>query len=291
MVRNAILLTVPFLVCLGCHRPSRQPAFQTVSIGDSATIIDVCFPSPSIDGMLHYRVIAPKTALDERLPLLYLFHGANSGPIEIMERSAVVKLAITNRLIVVIPEVGFSYYTNAKHKRHSRWEDAMVLDLPRDVLARFPVLLGREHTGVAGISMGGYGASKLALKHPELYSFVGIMSGALDITQRQPALRRWGQTLRIWSIFGLRQDSRHDDDVFYLLDHIVNVQPVSWFESCGKDDPLDSVNARFVKKLCERGIKVDAITTPGGHEWKSWNAAMPQLFTAASISLRQLSRR
>src|SRR4029077_1401425 len=140
----------------------------------------------------------------------------NSGPVEMMERSEVVKLAADERLIVVIPEAECSYYTNAKHKRHARWEDAITLDLPGDVEGRFPVLKGREHTGIAGISMGGYGAVKLALKHPELYGFAGNMSGSLDITRRAASVPRWGQTWRIWMTFGVRPSTRRDEDVFDL---------------------------------------------------------------------------
>jgi S-formylglutathione hydrolase FrmB len=47
----------------------------------------------------------------------------------------------------------------------------------------------REDTGVAGISMGGCGAVKLAIKHPALYGSVGTMSGALDITRRPASMR------------------------------------------------------------------------------------------------------
>jgi S-formylglutathione hydrolase FrmB len=96
----------------------------------------------------------------------------------------VVHLASTAHLIVVMPDAGYSYYTNAKHKRNARWEDAVTGELRHDVESRFPVLRGREHAGIAGISMGGYGAVKLALQHPELYGFAGGMSGALDITRR-----------------------------------------------------------------------------------------------------------
>ncbi len=125
-----------------------------------------------------------------------------------MERSELVNLAIAARLIVVMPEADLSYYTNAKHERHARWEDAIVLELPRDVEARFPVMKGSEHTGIAGISMGGYGAVKLTLKHPGRYGFTASMSGPMDITRRRASVRRWGQTWRIWTIFGVRPSTR-----------------------------------------------------------------------------------
>jgi S-formylglutathione hydrolase FrmB len=83
--------------------------------------------------MLWYRAIVPKIALGERLPVLSLLHGANSGPLEMTERSQIVKLATGERLIVVIPDAGYSYYSNAKHRRHAQWEDAIMLNLPRDL--------------------------------------------------------------------------------------------------------------------------------------------------------------
>ena len=287
IVRRLIIASLLCIVCSGCtHSPRRADTVEQVSKDNEATVTDVHFRSPSIDGMFWYRTIVPKVESNERLPVLYLLHGIDSDPREVMEHSSVLRLATASRLIIVMPAAGYSYYTNAKHKRNARWEDAVAQELPRDVENRFPVLSGREHTGIAGISMGGYGAVKLALKHPELYGFAGNMSGSLDITRRQASLRRWGQTLRIWNTFGVRPNIRRDEDVFDLLDRAVEVRSVTWFESCGKNDALLSVNERFARKLRERGVILDLITTSGGHDWQSWNAAMPDLFRIAEKALR-----
>lgn len=96
--------------------------------------------------MFWYRIVVPKVGLNERLPVLYLLHGIDSDPKELMEHAAILKLAIASRLIIVLPEAAFSYYTNAKHKRNARWEDGVAQDLPHDLENRFPVLRGREHT-------------------------------------------------------------------------------------------------------------------------------------------------
>jgi putative lysine transport system ATP-binding protein len=236
--------------------------------------------------MLWYRIIIPSHGPTERLPVLYLLHGANSGPEEILDRSNIVDLASAEHLIVVIPEADNSYYTNAQHLLHARWEDAIAIDLPHDVTTNFTVQQGREHTGIGGISMGGYGAIKLTLKHPDLYSFAGVMSGPLDITRRQPSLRRWSQTTRTWSIFGYLPSTKRNEDVFNLLDRDPPRQDVRWFASCGKDDPLEPVNLLFAKKLTERGVSLNVMMTRGGHDWQSWNTAMPQLIKTAAQALR-----
>jgi poly(3-hydroxybutyrate) depolymerase len=89
-----------------------------VSANNSVGVTDVHFYSESIGGLLWYRAIAPKLSPSEKLPVLYLLHGINSGPIEIMQHSAVGKLASIHRLIVILPEAEFSYYVNAKHRWH-----------------------------------------------------------------------------------------------------------------------------------------------------------------------------
>lgn len=286
MVRRLIWLGLLCVCESACRSPKQPETVVQVFADDTVSVTDVHFRSSGIDGVFWYRIVVPKIGPNERLPVLYLLHGANSGPVEIMERSDVVRLSSASHLITVIPDGEFSYFTNAKHKRNARWEDAVTQELTSDVETRFPVLRGREHRGVAGISMGGYGAVKLALKHPELYAFAGSMSGALDITQRYASLRRWAQTWRIWRIFGVRLSARRDEDVFDLLEGAKEVKNATWFESCGKDDPLLGVNERFAHQLRVRGAKPQSVTTSGGHDWRSWNTAMPDLFASAEKALR-----
>jgi S-formylglutathione hydrolase FrmB len=223
------------------------------------TVTDVRFPSTSIDGLLWYRAVVPPVNAGELLPVLYLLHGANSSPAEIMERSQLVNLAIAARLIVVMPEADLSYYTNAKHERHARWEDAIVLELPRDVEARFPVMKGSEHTGIAGISMGGYGVVKLTLKHPGRYGFTASMSGPMDITRRRASVRRWGRRGGSGpsSVCGLAQET------------------TKMFLNCS-----------IAQRMRERGMNLDLINTPDSLDWQSWNVAMPGMFKTAEKSLR-----
>ncbi|HEY6376786.1 MAG TPA: alpha/beta hydrolase family protein [Edaphobacter sp.] len=289
-MRHPSTLLLSIVLSLGCtaprHHGSQARVQQIVKVASPATITDVHFWSESLEAMLWYRIIIPPHEPAERLPVLYLLHGANSGPEEVMERSNVVDLASSEHLIVVIPEADNSYYTYAQHLSHARWEDAITIDLPHDVATNFAVQQGREHTGIGGISMGGYGAIKLTLKHPDLYSFTGVMNGPLDTTRRPPSLHRWSQTTRTWSIFGYLPSTRRNEDVFDILNHAPPKHDVRWFASVGKNDPLKPVNLLFVKKLNEHGVPLNVLMTPGGHDWQSWNTAMPQLIKTAAQTLR-----
>ncbi len=290
-MRKAIIGTIlpaalVALCCVACNRAPEPATVQTISTTNAIIISDVHFHSPSIGGILWYRIIVPTPRGSERLPVLYLLHGANSSPVEVMERSDVAQLAATEHLAVVIPDGKYSYYTNAKHRRNARWEDAITRDLMEDVGTRFPVLVGREHTGIAGMSMGGYGAAKLSLKNPDLYGFTGVVSGALDITRRPVRLRRLDQTWRIWTIFGLRRSTRREEDVFEILRNSKQLPQTTWFVSSGESDPLHDVGERFARQMRQHGMEPNFITTQGGHDWQSWNAAMPQMFRSAGNALR-----
>lgn len=288
----SVRLCALLLLCAAaCRAPipqssTQQPSTQLVSSDAAATVTDIHFPSLALGGLLWYRVIVPNAAPGERLPVLYLLPGGMSNPADTQERANALRQAIAHRLIVVSPNAGSSWYSNAKHAQNARWEDAITGDLVRDVESRFPVLIGRQHRGLAGVSMGGYGAVKLALKHPELYGFAASMGGAFDVTRRWPNLFNPGQSWSEWIIFGFRPGTRMDEDVFALLDHAALPQNVNWFAACGSDDSFSSDNTRLLHRLRERGVSVDTVVTPGAHNWQTWNNMLPQLYADAAQSLR-----
>jgi S-formylglutathione hydrolase FrmB len=272
------------LLCASCRAP--EAGTQIVSTTADATVTDVRFPCPGIGGILWYRAVVPTVAPGERLPVLYWLHGANSGAIDMEQHSEAVKFAVAERLIVIMPEAGNAYYTNARLRPRARWEDAMVSDLLHDAETRFPILPGREHRGIAGISMGGYGAVKLALKHPDLYSFAGSMSGAFDITRRRPTLRRPMQTLRNWTIFGVGRRAHMREDIFNLLDRSPHLQSTKWFLSCGLEDDFYPTNVHFLREMRAHGVPLEPIFTPGFHNWQTWTPTLPLLFKSAAEALR-----
>jgi putative tributyrin esterase len=282
-----LLMLVFVAFASSCKSPQRGERVDVFLSADSVpTVEDVHISSQSVGGDFWYRAVVPKVAQGERLPVLYLLHGANSGPGELATQLKVRELATSARLVVVMPDGRFSYYTNAKHQRNARWEDAVTIELVQDVENRLPILKGREHRGIAGISMGGYGAIKLALKHPDLYAFAGSMSGAMDITDRPASLRRWGQTWRIWTIFGMTNHARQDEDVFALLQNASAAQTTRWFISCGETDPLLAVNKRFVNRMRAKNINLQFLSTDGGHDWGSWTVTSVELFRTAGVFLK-----
>jgi len=128
---------------------------------------DVTFFSESLQRDMPYRVFAPAEIGSGRLPVVYLLHGGGGNGFRDWSNYSDVAKFASRGLLLVMPQGDYSYYTNAALRSQDRYEDYIVKDLATDVARRFPVRDDREGRALVGVSMGGFGAVTLALKHPE----------------------------------------------------------------------------------------------------------------------------
>ena len=110
----------------------------------------------------------PTAAAPKKYPVLYLLHGLSDDHTIWERRTRIEHYVAGKDLIVVMPNSNRCWYTNTASGL--KYFDLMAYELPRICKAYFPVAEGRENTFVAGLSMGGYGAFKLALTLPEQYA-------------------------------------------------------------------------------------------------------------------------
>ncbi|MGA1988681.1 MAG: alpha/beta hydrolase family protein, partial [Candidatus Sulfotelmatobacter sp.] len=190
-------------------------------------------------------------------------------------------------LVLVMPEGGSSYYTNAADPPQDRYEDYIVRDLISDVESRFPVATGRSNRAIVGVSMGGFGAVKLALRHPELFIFAGGLSSAIDVPRRGLSFKRLHQSRHFISIFGSAgSQTRRDNDPFVLARSADPEAAPYFFLTCGDQESLLPPNREFAALLEERHFPHEFHTTPGGHEWNQWNAWLPGLFRSLAEHMK-----
>jgi S-formylglutathione hydrolase FrmB len=122
--------------------------------------------------------------------------------------------------------------------------------------------------------MGGYGAIKFGLKYPNYFYLVGSFSGAFNWRQLMDR-SRYSVAQSIIEAFGEKKSEHWDrNDVFVLVDSLINkVQPY-FYISCGSDDEVEgllSSNRDFVKLIQSKQIRYEYHELPGGHNWLFWD--------------------
>ncbi len=270
-----VLVTLAFASC-GRNKPGEFRDHPRLTAG--VKLMDVTFYAASLKRDMQYRVLLPADITStQKLPVLYLLHGGGGGFRDWSNYSDVAKY-IGQHLVVVMPEGSSSYYTNSAGHQQDRYEDYIVHDLIADAEQRLPVSGGRAHRAIAGVSMGGFGAVVLALKHPDLFVFAGGLSSALDVPSRPFSIKRLGQWQQYRSIFGPwgSQASRASDP-FLLVRSADPAQSPYVFLACGEQEGLLPANRRFAALLEARHFSYEFHASPGGHDWSQWNQQVPAL--------------
>lgn len=121
--------------------------------------------------------------LKKRYPVIYWLHGfggtKNTGETGwdkglINTVSKLISSGSVKPVVIVMPDgsnrFGGSMYTNSITT--GNWEDFIAYELPKYIDANYRTIAKPESRGIAGHSMGGYGAIKIAMKHPDIFSAV-----------------------------------------------------------------------------------------------------------------------
>lgn len=201
-------------------------------------------------------------------PVLYLLHGLSDDHTAWTRYTSIERYAAARGLAVVMPAVDRSFYANEVHG-HRYW-DWVSEELPRLVGTFFRVSQAPEDTFVAGLSMGGYGALKLAFTHPERYAAAASLSGALDLVRMQDRPDREDVFRRVFD-----GPVGAGDDLFALLDNADGVPPLH--VSCGTEDWLLPDSERLLAAARAAGVEVTEDLRPGDHEWGLWDAVIREV--------------
>jgi len=259
-------------------------------IAPGVAMRDVRFRSTALGREMPYRVFLPANlAAGEKLPVVYLLHGGGGEFRDWSNYSDVSKYALRG-LILVMPDGSSSYYVNAVGRPQDKYEDYLVHDLVSDVEGRFPAKTGRANRAIAGVSMGGFGAVMMALRHPEMFVFAGGISSALDVPERRFSLRRVGQWWGFRKIFGpmgSRERVARDPFVLVRSTGLSDARATPYmYLTAGEQEALLGPNRRFAALLKERGFAYEFHVLPGGHDWQEWDAQIPGCFESLIGSLR-----
>ena len=283
---SRVLLSVVLALTVGCKKSDNATPSDHPRLTAKVTLRDITFRSTALGRDMQYRVISPLETTGRKLPVVYLLHGGGGGFRDWSNYSAVASFA-EGRLLLVMPEAESSYYTNAVDPPQDRFEDYITHDLIFDVERRFPAATGRENRAIIGISMGGFGAVKIALRHPDLFFFAGGLSSAIDVTRRAFSIKRLHQSRHYDSIFGPSgSQTRRDNDPFVLVDTANPEAAPYFFLTCGEQEGLLPANREFAALLARRQFRYEFHTVRGGHDWNQWNAWLPSVLHSLSDHMK-----
>jgi putative tributyrin esterase len=273
-VTRKFLLYSLFLLFFSGGALSRQTT-PVVCSPQRVFVKDFSFHSTSLERDMRYRVIFPRDYnRGGRFPVLYLLHGLYGDYLNWDTRTGLQNYAQNLRLLIVMPDAGDSWYTNSATVRADKFEDYVAKDLISEIDDKFPTIRNRDARAIAGLSMGGYGAIKLALKYPGLFVFAGSLSGALNAGQNLYAQRPEFRA-KLLEVFGPEgSTARADNNVFLLVSAPRQTRDPYFYLACGTSDFFLETNRAFVRQLSSRKIPYEYHETAGGHAWEYWDAAV-----------------
>ena len=197
--------------------------------------------------------------------VMYLLHGYQQHFGSWLNQSSVARYAAGKNLAIVMPDGGRSFYTDMTTGEN--YYSYIVKELPRFLKSQLGLDPTRENTAVAGLSMGGYGALKIGMRNPDMFSAIGAFSPACDIVQiakDNPLLSR--------AICGDIELRGSEHDLFHLADTLKgNDMAPEIFHYCGDQDFLLEENHRFRDHALALGLKYSYTQEPGSHEWDVWD--------------------
>ena len=227
-------------------------------------ICNVNFYSISLDKQEQMNVIVPPG--NGPFGVLYLLHGLSGDHTTWLVRSRIEQYIESKRLIAVMPNVGRSFYVNDPRPGGQKYEDHVIRDVIGTIDRLFPTIRTRSARAVAGMSMGGYAAMMLAMRHPEKFSVAVAHSAAFG--------------------FGRDIQTEHTDvnvlssvvaqskyDVFALARKLSNSgRKLALRIDCGVDDCFIEHSRKFHAHLSKLAIAHEYAEHPGEHNWDYWEA-------------------
>lgn len=234
--------------------------------------VNVLLPSPS-------KRECPNMSLDEIYgrkgcyPTLYLLHGSSGDCNSWIRLTNLERYVQDTGMAVVMPSGQNSFYCDAEFgENFFSYTSQELVAFTRSI---FPLSTKREDTFIAGASMGGYGAARIALDLYDQFSAFGVFGGSIDPLRIEQRLKAIGvDEIRFDLLFGdtnAIKGSRHD--LFKLVDRIPEDanKPRAWIY-CGEEDIINlDMSTELHKALLNKGYESHFDSNEGGHDWEYWD--------------------
>ncbi|MFA5058570.1 MAG: alpha/beta hydrolase family protein [Opitutaceae bacterium] len=253
---------------------------------------------------VHWRsdVLEKQTTMQVILPSVgrppyatfYLLHGLSDDSTIWLRRTRIEAYVSEQPLIVVMPDGYRGFYTD--HEQGPAYARHFGEEIPDFVERNFPARPVRGARAIGGLSMGGYGALRVALGHPDKFCSVNSHSGALgryNLTRRAAARdallkdRPAAFIAELRRIFGRRPlGSRHDLLALIRRARRRHQRLPKILLDCGAGDFLLESNRRFHQELQDLQVPHLYREFPGTHDWDYWDRHVREALEFHARNLR-----
>ncbi|WP_294082436.1 MULTISPECIES: alpha/beta hydrolase [unclassified Proteiniphilum] len=222
---------------------------------------------------------------EKEYPILYLLHGmmdTNQGWTmrghlkDVMDQ--LVASGEATEMIIVTPNAGGNVYAGDWNGYFNMpgwaYEDFFFQEFVPYIESTYRVIGDKQHRAIAGLSMGGGGATSYAQRHPDRFSAVYAMSALMSIPEE-----------------GAAPSQNPDDKMAILTKSVIEnscvkfveeadearkeqLRSIQWFVDCGDDDFLLDRNIEFTQAMRKAQIPCQFRVRDGGHTWEYWHSAL-----------------
>ena len=226
--------------------------------------LNVNYHSASLQKACSMQIILPDNT-KEPYSVMYLLHGLSDDYTIWSRRTRIEWYVRDLPLAVVMPDGGRGFYCDAvngpAHESH------IIKDVIGFVDTHFNTRAERLGRAINGLSMGGYGALKLALKFPDMFCSTVSHSGGVA-AGHNPFRDELAKETRL--IYGDNHVGGKDD-LWAIAEKIDRSKLPAIRMDCGLSDFLLEDNRAFHQHLIKLNIPHEYEEFPGDHNWNFWD--------------------
>ena len=226
-----------------------------------------------------------KADADKSYPVLYLLHGYTDDQQMWHKRGHVrdvmnnlVRSGQVDEMIIVMPMAGIAKgETETYHGYFNlpdwKYEDFFFQEFIPAVESRYRIKADKAHRAIAGLSMGGGGATSYAQRHADMFAACYAMSALMHLPPADMDAVNEGNKM------ALLTDAAHR---LSCVDYVAEaddarkqaLRTVQWFVDCGDDDFLFDCNLDFYQAMRRAHVPCQLRVRDGGHTWEYWHSAL-----------------
>ncbi len=241
----------------------------------------IAFRSRVLGRSKRFAVVRPteRSAAEREWPVVFLLHGKGRHERSLVDDSRTRAVLLGAGFVTVLPDGDTGWWIDSPVDRESRYE-RYLNEVIRVAESIYGLSRDRTKRGLAGWSMGGYGAVRYAARHPDAFGAVASVIGVLDYPGRRP-----GRDLFVVgeeTVFGTDPEVW---DAYNPINLVEKLRRTSVLLITGKTAFDRKMNERFRQRMIATGNEPRWLVLEGGHTFALVAEALPKMVAHLEESL------